>query len=353
MARRPQKDTGPWQSFADLAMGMMAVLLLVVIVLVGRQAKNLKAKEVEAEALTSFFLELASALEEASLLQQRQDGVSLWVQHLFDETLCNLSFDPRSGKLTFDTGGDQGDSAELYQPGGTRLSATADAALESCRAAFQQLSACLSPDDKVRQARCRDAGDEKWGPKVDAFRLGIEALVLQGNTDRLGYRPPASVSGDHRMSKTARTFVANAYLGAERARQALGRLLQLVAAHEDATDTEAEDAPASVMLARLRVESPSFGRYQVGPSDWRAPEAEACHDGEPACAPARNLSLHLRFRQDSLRAPFQKVTRAFCKEWTNKTSQIRDNIESARPDEAARISVLCDGAQPSEAEGSQ
>jgi len=145
------------------------------------------------------------------------------------------------------------------------------------------------------------------------------------------------------MSEDAASFVENAELGAERARQALGYLVALI--EQAKPDFESKTAPLQSFLSRARVESPSFGRYQAGPDDRREPKCpdegecpEKCPD-EGKCGAARNLSLNLRWRRESLRRPFEGVREKFCNEWRKPDSQLHKSLEDKKHQE--RASKLC------------
>lgn len=328
-------------------MALMAVMLLIAVVLIQQKDREheaqieLKQAEAdaraqEAEALRDFADDLLDALESAQGVQFQQEQVGEWVESLFKQAECALHYDPKSGKLT--PGHDeQASAAQLYDPGSVELSDDAIRELESCRKAFAALAACLSDNESVRTALCpASSAEADHEEAIDAFRRDIEALVLQGNTDRTLYYNAGRIAGmrGRRLDAFPKAFTANAQLGAERARQALGHLMLLIQEEVgSSTGADDEDSALQVFASRARIESPSFGRYQAGPMSARLGE---CGD-EESCEEARNLSLELRFRQASLRRPFRNVSLAFCKEWW-KEGQLRESVGS--DDERAK--KLCE-----------
>ena len=176
-------------------------------------------------------------------------------------------------------------------------------------------------------AQSKDEARGSFEEGIRQLRQGIEALVLEGNTDKQRYareQIPA-IGGVGNAREKPEGFVKNAYLGSERARQALGHLLHVVRDHDQGPDDALE-----VLMSRVRIESPSFGRYQVGPLAWRRTErgyevgdalpgsgektVPACmsdkDDGR--CELARNLSLRLRWKKRALRRPFTEIQGWIC-----------------------------------------
>lgn len=323
-----------WQSFADIAMAFMATLLLVLVVLWREKSQEAEAHQAEAEKLAQFAEALLDALDEADQIVARQDGVAEWISFVFRETGCFLDFNPKTKTLEPRAG----KATELYKPGEVRLSARAIDELRSCQDAFRQLAACMSDSPEVRAVGCPLEQTGEWSREIAVFREDVEALVIQGNTDRVAYGNASRIRGARgSLRPLAKSFVSNAELGAERARQALGHLMLLVEGEDDGEDTDTS-SPLQVLMGRARVESPAFGRYQVGPLERRA--AHDCGDSLD-CAAARNLSLRLRWRTKSLREPFKKVRDTFCAEWTNPTSQLRESVRNAK--QRARAHMLCSG----------
>lgn len=330
---RPSHDV--WQSFADLGMALMGVMLLIAVVLLQRQKteaqerikeadKRAEEREAEAEGLRTFALGLLKSLENARALETRPEHVNEWIAELFETPGCELSFDPESGKLTATSG-----LGQLYDAGQTRLSDEATQQLEGCRDVFLTLAACLGPSDTGggRPEGCAENADV-----AKAFAQGVEALVLQGNTDRTPF-PARRIEGlrGSRPTEFSQDFVGNAQLGAERARQALGHLMVLIEAGSETSDDRG--APIQAFASKARIESPSFGLYQAGP---RGQESECPSDD--ACDAARNLSLKLQFRRETLVEPFREVTGAFCEEWGKDGSQLRTSMKA---DERKRGDELC------------
>ncbi|MEE9382287.1 MAG: hypothetical protein V3V08_02600 [Nannocystaceae bacterium] len=329
-----RKRTDYWQSFSDLGMGLVGLLVLMLVVLVASQAKEARTNRVEAEALSEFALELLTALEDASELQARQDGVEQWLGAVFDETSCQLRYNAATGKLESRGGAA---SSELYQPGEIVLSDGARTELQSCKEAFLRLAACLSPNLGVRDEACPYADSARWAREVVAFREDIEALVLQGNTDRVRFPRAQRIQGLERpLSSLSASFVGNAYLGGERARQALGHLLEMVEAGQLDTG-DPTTGQLEVLMSRIRLESPSFGRYQVGPRHWRTQDAVGCGEKDD-CREARNLALRLRWSRVSLRKPLRSVIDTFCREWNTEGGHFRRSIiDSSRGADAHRL----------------
>lgn len=326
MSGRPSQD-GIWQSFADLAMGLVGVLLLIVVVLVSHEQEQRRAQEADALALQEFAQELLLVIEEAQGVESRQEEAVAWLTRVFEETRCPLQLNARTGAL--EPAGDEGSS--LYDTGATRVSSAASAALEQCREAFHQLAACISPETSPLRAQCAHP------PEADLAQE-IDALVLSGSTDRLPYRDAPRIQGPGTwdLHSLTEAFADNSYLGSERARQALGHLLWRAQDAEGVVD-EDDYSAIQVLMAKVRVESSSFAQYQVGPPEWRDEAGRDC--GEDACEPARSLSLRLRWKEQSLRRPFSNVVARFCREWSSGT--LRDVIGRSGAAHAARAARVC------------
>lgn len=332
--RRDEESQSYWQSFADLGMGLVGLLILVLVSLLMLQSDKSENDRYRAQELDAFNLRMLEALREAAILQARQESVNQWLAFVFEETKCSLLFNPDSGKLESRR---ESDISDLYAPGSTALSERARRDLRSCRRAFRRLAACMNPevpDGKAKALGCPDAVDSRWRHEVQAFRVGVDSLVLQGNTDRTRYKKAEPIQGlPGKLSETPAAFVENAFLGGERARQAMGHLLYIVDEKDDDSTVRNEDL--DVLISRLRMESASFGRYQVGPRTWRAPESVLCSE-DPSCQAARNLALKLRWSRASLRRPFLEVVRTYCDEWVRDSSAIHHSIRSFGHEKHAR-----------------
>lgn len=323
-------------------MGVMAVFALLTLVLVVALAKQneatkdqLKRVEKERSSLQTQQKELRSqkdALERSrqdfakELLElvdgslgivAQQNEAERWLRRLFEETGCDLELTEQD-ELRLGNG-----SSELYRSGDVRLSPEGLAALKQCRDRFLELAYCLSPDSaeclKDPDNRTADGGEL---PSITELREGVQALVLQGNTDAQRLTGRQTYIGAS-LEPIVENFVINADLGTERARQALGQLLALV---QDRNDGE-EDA-LQVMLSRVRIESPAFGRYQAGPAAWRVGE---CPD-EGGCAEARNLALKVRWKKGELRRPMDAVRLKMCSLIADPGSAFRQGLAAANED---------------------
>lgn len=299
---------GLWQSFADLSMGVMAVVILVLLVVLERQAD-------QNEQFTEAIL---SALEGGRAVVRGQDAVDTWLEALFDVSECKLSYDARSGRLTLKS--QTGEAKELYATGRVSLRDQAQRELRQCGDALLTLSVCLNPESEDECARRLEATlgparFEEIQERINAETAwtSVEALVIQGHTDRQRYMGARKVEGlPTTLEPHTESFIANAYLGAERARQAMGHLLAGVVESE----ARSAGAPASTghrptydLLGHVAVESPSFGRFQANPN--RPAEAHPeCRDAD--CEAARRLALKVRWKRASLREPMEKVRAAFC-----------------------------------------
>ena len=311
MARR-RREVSFWQSYADLAMGVMAVLALILILLLIQQKDQNANLEKERK---DFAEELMKILEKSQSIIERQDDVQHFVQDLFTQEDCQLVL-TNDGKLQR-KGSDS--AAQLYAPGEVALSEEAQKALESCAANFERLANCLVLD-KDSRGSCPDP--KSWKPKSSPAAVkhqlqeGIEALVLQGNTDNTAYlsndapRIVGISASKLRKNPKLKNFVRNAFLGSERARQSMAHLLHLVSnAGEERRD------PLEILMSRVRIESPSFGLYQAGPGERKGD----CPD-EGDCDEARNLSLLLRWKKSALRQPYLKMKEQLCKFLQDKNS---------------------------------
>ena len=288
-----------WQSYSDLAMGVMAVFILILIIILQQREKQ----------SADFASEMMTLVERSQEIIENQNKVEKLLENLFSENECQLIL--KNSKLSVES--KSGEQAQLYASAHSELNRDGIAALESCKENFRKLTQWLKPDGSLatKDIAASDGHIIKETAKVQAqLRDGIEALVLQGNTDRQRFkRAPAIINPDPdksqvKLNKVARSFVDNAYLGAERSRQALGHLLNLL--DDSSTD---EDSALEILMGRVRTESPSFGRYQAGPKVWRTGQ---CLDGEDECPEARNLSLILRWKKEALRKPFKEFKDLFC-----------------------------------------
>lgn len=358
-----------WQAYADLAMGLMAMLTLILLILLAKQqqtsiqldeARNRSESELVAvraerarldelrvgleKERSAFALELEELFDLTFTLVARQDAAEAWISSLFDESDCLLTLGPTGSLDIVDPDSRLRQSAGLYDSGATKLSVAGQQALTSCRDAFVRLAYCLSPmtaDSEDSEGRRRICGGETppESELLDRLGVGIEAVVLEGSTDRIPYGATPGIqseSGRVRLTPTGESFASNAYLGAERARQAMGYLVGLV----QEFDRDPYDAH-EVLLARLSVESTSFGRYQVGPPDWRLP---GC-DGSANCDAARNLSLRLRWRKEELRKPLETIRRRVCALAADPDSAFVRGLAGAGVEPADLLSRLrCDEA---------
>lgn len=346
---RDKHPSDYWQSFADLAMGLMAVILLILVVLLVKVRDDAKDTAVKAKELAKVAEMLLTAISDAEQVQKDQEGVSEWVSHVFKDQLCGLRYDFATGRLLPPKRSGKGDDdAQLYDLGAVELSKAARDNLKKCKNAFITLMACMSPKGSEQRKRCTYGDKEKWQQQEAEFRDGIEALVLQGNTDRvapgdrnkhdLGIGRIERLPGKTKLSGLSDSYVSNAYVGSERARQALGHLLQLVG---DGQDSKPDSSYQNLLMALARVETASFGRYQVGPHERRkkhaaSPDELACSPKSDECRQARNLSLQLRWRREQLRKPFAKVRDGFCKEW-RKDGALHATLTGARAVEAEEL----------------
>lgn len=359
-----------WQSYADLAMALMAVMVLVMFLLLLRQfgqsqelatAKKVadthrsnaetarKAAETAQDELArkqeTLATELQALAREAQGIVATQDRAEEWLENLFADSKCPLEL--KNGALAFKSDARIG-AASLYRPAQFRLSVEGQDALRKCKDAFVRLAYCLEPGSRTDLQHAPDCLGETpatgESEAVEALRVGIAALSLEGNTDMVhlqGGVPGISTAGQAvLLRRDAESFASNAYLGAERARQALGHLLGLL----EANDADEHDA-LHLLMRRVRIESPSFGQYQAGPLASRARAA----DGSPACVPgsrdceaARNLSLRIRWGKQALRQPFERFKGKFCDLLANTESALWEGLESKEKGQAQRtLRELC------------
>jgi hypothetical protein len=337
---RGNEAFSPWQSFADLAMGLMAVLSLTLVVQLWKQSDVLEdvteeRKKLEAERQT-FAIDILQVLSRSDTIVRGQDEAEAWLRRSFEEDECLLRVSPGGNLQIVDASG-QLKAAELYEPGETRLNAAGQAALLSCKANFLRLAYALAPSHPASTTDACAALQRPPGTEdkqaLASLQRGMEALVLEGNTDRgslagkLDHRAIAPIiEGRHkqlRLGAGSVNFAENAMLGSERARQALGHLLNLV------QDCNAGPNDAlEVLMARVRVESPSFGRYLAGPKPWRKGD---CSD-DPVCAAARNLSLRIRWRKEELRRPHSELKASICALLANPDSAISKGLVDSGQD---------------------
>ena len=311
-----------WQSFSDLAMGLMAIFALILLLLMNQVSQEKVELE---EARESFLRALLDTWRESFEIYESQEGVLNFVNAILAQKDCELTLS-QDGTLLLKGSGDS--PADLYAPDKFRLNPRGEDALRQCAENFELIAVCLSPEPNA-QVRCLEAtSDFNSNQKVsEQFREGIEAVVLQGNTDALRTRQRTEpiVIGNRKLNLPGRgeSFVGNAYLGSERARKALGHLLDAVA-KRDLSNVNSPLSPLEILMSRVRVESPSFGRFQAGPlkvaedaaQAWRAhipdnPSMPLC-DGNLECDAARRLVLSLRWRAERLRAPFSRLNEDLC-----------------------------------------
>lgn len=359
-----------WQSYADLAMGLMAVFILVLVLLLFQQkqltedaekAQN-EAKAAEAQARLErektqkalkdleaergeFAIELVELFEETHDLVLAQDRAEGWLADLFEEGDCRLRMSDK-GELVVASPGGGTEAATLYESGKFALSAEGRAALLTCRDNFMKLAHCLIPEENTppevkarRLEYCGSQAESTAMAPVSVLRAGVEALTLEGNTDQipLSGLPSGTTIGDN-AAFLAPSFVQNAQLGAERARQALAALIGMVAA----SNADEWDA-LQIIMSRVRIESPSYGRYQAGPHEWREPGCDKPGD----CAAARNLSLRIRWQKRALRRPFELVRQRVCALLAAPTSAFSKGLVSqGRSVETERQRFGCDEVAP-------
>lgn len=301
---------GFWQSFADLAMGTMAVIILILLLVLSKQTQDDE----------QYRKDLRAALEAGRAIVAQQERLARLIAEVFTESSCPLRFDPVSGRLE---GGAGGGSANLYPEGSVALSDAGRDALDACGLNFLTLVVCFEERAEAAES-CHsllerldpDDAERRWG-EFQSLRGQIEAMVLEGNTDRVRTPGTPPIRGVRRRDfpdgatlQRHEEFVSNAHLGAERARQALGKLAQVVAAEAarqglEAVELDAQDA----LFGLISLESAAFGRYMAGPLERRRP---GCDDGEASCDEARNLSLRLRWSEGSLRKPFDAIIQFYC-----------------------------------------
>jgi hypothetical protein len=359
-----------WQSFADLAMGLMAMLALILLVMLEvqngtnealvkeqrRTEEQLAKVQQERQALEDerkrFAVELLELFEFTYGMVEQQDGAEQWITDVFREDDCRLLMTP-SGALEMVGADGKPSAAGLYDSGATQLSQAGQAALESCRSNFTRLAYCLAPDssDSVgpttnleRRTLCLTGrgkhGTDEW--LAERLRVGVEAIVLEGTTDRYPLPPGMTPSilgtrGNVPLDITSHSFVSNAYLGAERARQALGHLLGLVQA-QAADDYDA----LPVLMSRVRLESSSFGRFQVGPPEWRDP---GCEDSD-VCDAARSLALRIRWKKAELRRPLEHIRGKVCALLNDNQSAFSRGLKSQGRDLLATRALFgCESAE--------
>ena len=312
-----------WQSFSDLAMGLMAVFTLILVLLLTETQDERDSAERETEQLIE---ELIKLLESSVDMIEEQEGVVRWINSVFEKDDCQLRL--HNGRLV-PAGSQDNQATQLYDLGSVRLSKTAREALSKCVVNFEILTVCLGNSDQSKE-RCLDLvhqvelADEKNLKLVNQYRSGIEALILQGNTDQISlksrYIQPiwAVEKTSGKLAPLSQRFVDNAYLGSERARQALGHLLGVVQANNPE-----DDGILDLIMAKMRIESPSFGLFQAGPIQGR--EGLCPLAGE--CEEARNLSLLIRWRTEALRKPFDVFREKLCKVLGEEGSKLADALQ--------------------------
>lgn len=335
-----RRREGFWQSFADLAMGVMAVIMLILLLVLQKQARN------EAQ----FREELRRALVRGKQIVQAQDELAQLIQALFRESNCPLNFDPATGRLLAGSGSE---GAELYPEGSVRLSENGRAALRQCGINFLTLVVCFDDRPAALQS-CRgllekleDPGEEgEAAGRFESFadlRGKVESMILEGNTDRSRFLAAPSIRNlrprDFPSAESIELhekYVTNAHLGSERARQALGHLVQVIASTAASETMISEGDALDALLHLLSIESPSFGKYLAGPVDRRL---GSCAPDNDDCPEARNLALRLRWRQQSLREPFDRIVRFYCEQLE------RERLRGAYNTVEGDI-VICGGRSP-------
>jgi hypothetical protein len=358
--RRSRVQNDFWQSYGDLAMGLMAVFVFILILLLQREArksellakttrdalvaveKATKAEKRLEEERARFAIELLQLLDDTWAIVERQDAAEGWLSAVLKEGPCKLEL-TEGGKLDIEE--NQGEAPpDLYATGDTALSERGRAALESCSANFKLLANCLNPSDTLgieEARRCRQVlkkdgvPEDRERARVEQFRNGIEALVLEGTTDRSSNLGRTGPDGRRTGPEEARNYAENARLGAERARQAMIYLLGLVRDH-NADDYDA----LPVLMSRLRVETSSFGRFLAGPPEWRERDCEGDAD---ECENARRLSLRVRWKKDELRKPYEEVRRNICYRLLNPDDPFTMGLKTSGKDiQEERLKYRCD-----------
>ena len=330
---RKQERFSLWQSFSDLAMGLMAIFALILMILINQVSTD---KEQLEEDRKEFLEKLVQTMEETFEIYESQNGVHKFINAILSQHRCKLQL-KEDGTLVLDTESEA--PADLYRPDRFHLNREGEKAIKKCASNFELMAKCLSPDPKQRED-CKVATNnlkDEEGNRIEnikdvatQFREGIEALVLQGNTDAQGtrQRTEAILRGGYPLyfGKRVSSFVGNAYLGAERARQALGHLL-FELEKTLASNGEGQQSPVEILMSRIRVESASYGRFQAGPIDfedskgqqtpWRAAskidgKSMPYCEGNGSCPEARRLILSLRWRPNRLREPFYELNENLC-----------------------------------------
>jgi hypothetical protein len=355
-----------WQSFADLALGLLSVFVMILIMLLWTQSNQNKLLISDKELLkfqaqkleeqikinaedkkfilqqkydleiitkkmsineSKFAIEIIDLINETWYITQAQDGAEDWLRTIFKEENCPLSLQ-NDGTLTLDIKSLQ--SSSLYESGQTRLSPQGTNAIFQCRNSLLRLADCLTPPNGQHtiptEKSCLPPDIQTEPLALIQLREGLEAIILQGNTDMVPLRngtPPLEVTsgGPNLYNEKALNFFKNAHLGSERARQALGHFLLQLQDYDGGTSD-----PLDIIMSRLTIESPSFGRYQVGPKSWRDGH---CSDDTLACDQARNLSLKLRWKKQQLRKPHELIREKICTLLLEPNSSIHQGIQYA------------------------
>lgn len=338
---RRKEPEGFWQSYADLAMGLMSVFVLVLILLLVRKEQ---ANDRLVDDRKRYAQELVELLEKSENTIEQQDKAVEWLRGVFREGDCRLELGA-DGALRLRNQANAR-TAELYPTGETSLTPEARAVLESCADNFYRLMRCLAKTGSAIE-ECNRLGVRgiAGGAQVDVpaseLRDGLESLVLQGNTDREGYRRAPEIEGAEDFGGDGEVFSDNAYLGSERARQALGHLMRSIQTHEKRHEgiwasaaTGSLDTPLEIMMSRIRIESPSFGQYLAGPVDdgWRAQGQETRKDvcRTDKCEQARNLSLKIRWKEAALRKPYDDMKQNFCEKLRDKDSALYAGLKDLK-----------------------
>ncbi len=356
--RRHRATHDFWQSYGDLAMGLMAVFVFILMLLLQREARKsdalaketeraIKAEKALEKDRETFATELLKLLDDTWAIVERQDAAEKWLSSVLREGGCQMDLG-EDGTLRISGQADV--NAALYVTGDTALSETGKAALGSCAESFKLLANCLNPQDALTTDNARmcrrileGVTEGRERERVQQFRDGIEALVLEGTTDRSSNFSVTGANGRRTGAEEARNYAENARLGAERARQAMVYLLGLV------RDRNADDYDAlPVLMSRLRVETSSFGRFLAGPPEWREP---VCEGDADTCDKARRLSLRVRWKKGELRKPYEEVRRNICRRLENPEDPFTLGLKTAGTDIAeARAKYQCAPAAASDAQ---
>jgi hypothetical protein len=358
--RREARDETPWRSFADLAMGLMAVLALWAAAQTQaasaerdnasaerdnarREETRAKQQRAQAELQARAVLNgLSDLFRDARAKQARQQAALGLIAGAFRDGRCRLELDERTGELCVRQDGEArvacGDGW-LFDTGEAAVRPAVEAEFHRCGSAFRFIAARLAParpcgapatapapGPTVKPAAAGPAlagRTSAVGAPSDAtatwadVACDIEAVVLEGHTDRAWGR--AGQAGPRRSD--GERYLKNAELGARRAHS----VLQLITgAVEQAAPVDGEGAgaaaPPEVLRARLRVGSASYGAFAAGPVDvvgFRgvsgAGERARCRGIEAErCEAARTFRLRVQWRDEALRRPLGALLNGIC-----------------------------------------